>query len=142
MLTTKTLSEAAQGGTVEQIERVHVVFKTHLDVGFTELPAKVVDRYVDDFFPRAIKLSQELGTGERGFIWTSGSWILSQALGSRTQERRDAVEAAVRNGGSCLACHPVHHPVRGAGREPFRLRTQSCHGISMRASGVRQPSRR
>ena len=49
------------------IKTVHIVYKTHLDVGFTDYAANVVKRYIDDYFPRAIDLANELGTGEGGF---------------------------------------------------------------------------
>jgi hypothetical protein len=80
-----------------------VVFKTHLDVGFTDMPDRVLDRYVSDFFPRAVEVAAELGTGRRGFIWTSGSWILRHALTTGSDEQREAVAGAVRDGG--LAWH-------------------------------------
>ena len=37
--------------TATQVEVVHVIFKTHLDVGFTDLAQKVVTRYFDDYIP-------------------------------------------------------------------------------------------
>jgi hypothetical protein len=80
------------------ISTVHIVFKTHLDVGFTDYAANVVQRYIDDYFPRAIALADELGTGEGGFTWTTGSWILQKALTSGTPAQREAVDRAVREG--------------------------------------------
>ncbi len=32
-----------------EIEKVHIIFKTHLDVGFTNLAGKVFDTYINDF---------------------------------------------------------------------------------------------
>ena len=39
----------------EKIEKVYVAFKTHLDVGFTDLSSAVTERYVHDFIPKAIE---------------------------------------------------------------------------------------
>lgn len=80
------------------IKTVHIVYKTHLDVGFTDYAANVVNRYIDDYFPRAIALANELGTGEGGFVWTTGSWILQKALTSGSPEQRAAVDEAIHQG--------------------------------------------
>lgn len=39
------------------VEKVYVVFKTHLDVGFTELPSIVTRNYVSNFIPKALDIS-------------------------------------------------------------------------------------
>ena len=39
------------------IKKVHVVFKTHLDVGYTDYAYKVISKYFDDFIPKAIELA-------------------------------------------------------------------------------------
>lgn len=42
------------------IRRVHVVFKTHLDIGFTEMGQDVINRYMNGFIPQAMALSEQL----------------------------------------------------------------------------------
>ena len=37
------------------VRKVHVVFKTHLDIGFTDLAEAVVRHYLHSFIPAAIK---------------------------------------------------------------------------------------
>ena len=61
---------------------VLAVFKTHLDVGFTDFAHVVRQRYLDEFFPRAIAVASALREreGTEHFRWTTGSWILSEAL--------------------------------------------------------------
>ena len=34
-----------------KIKKVYVVYKTHLDVGFTDLAKNVLDKYVNDYIP-------------------------------------------------------------------------------------------
>ena len=34
------------------IKRVHVVFKTHLDIGFTDLGKNVIKQYMEHFIPK------------------------------------------------------------------------------------------
>ena len=40
------------------VERVYVVFKTHLDVGFTDLSSVVTQRYITEFKPKALEVSE------------------------------------------------------------------------------------
>ena len=71
------------------VNKVHVLFSHHLDVGLdiglklTEgcvgFATKIVQRYFDEFIPRAIKLAQQVrakGKGDR-FAYTMHPWILS-----------------------------------------------------------------
>ena len=57
------------------IKYLHVVFKTHLDIGFTDFAYKVKEQYMQDFIPRAIKLSKEIKEKrpDLSFVWTTGS---------------------------------------------------------------------
>ena len=41
-----------QSSMTASIKRVHVVFKTHLDIGFTDLGKNVIERYMEHFIPR------------------------------------------------------------------------------------------
>ncbi|MGM9811540.1 MAG: DUF5054 domain-containing protein [Muribaculaceae bacterium] len=64
----------------KNVEKVFVVFKTHLDVGFTDLSSVVTKRYVDEFIPKAIAVGEKLqadGSGER-YVWTTGSWLVEK----------------------------------------------------------------
>ncbi|CAN5647779.1 hypothetical protein BH10ACT1_BH10ACT1_07520 [soil metagenome] len=91
----------------EPVAVVHVVAKTHLDLGFTALAAEVAEQYVEDFFPRAIAVAAQLRAtgGTARLVWTTGSWILHHALSSGSPERRAAVADAVRAG--VLAWHAL-----------------------------------
>lgn len=76
---------------------VHVVFKTHLDVGFTDLAETVVRRYHEVHIPRAIALARELreSAGPGRFVWTTGSWIIADHLEQADASGRRALEQAV-----------------------------------------------
>ncbi len=43
-----------------KVKKVHVIFKTHLDIGFTDLAANVVDKYMYTFIPQALSLSERM----------------------------------------------------------------------------------
>ena len=76
-------------------KRVLVLFKTHLDVGFTDLAETVIERYLSVYLPNAIRVGNELKNTDTPFIWTVGSWLVWRAL------QRDAdgsVERAIRDG--------------------------------------------
>ncbi|MCB0986615.1 MAG: hypothetical protein KDB09_02480, partial [Acidimicrobiales bacterium] len=78
---------------------VHVVAKTHLDLGFTGLAAEVEHRYLTAFFPKALDVAtalRERGGPER-LVWTTGSWIAQRTLctGGRSA---DAVAAGIERG--------------------------------------------
>ncbi|MFN8018803.1 MAG: DUF5054 domain-containing protein [Acidimicrobiales bacterium] len=88
---------------------VHVVAKTHLDLGFTALAAEVEARYLEDFFPRALAVAAELaaGDGPERLVWTTGSWIVHRALGDRVAARADAVAEGIRAGHLAWHALPV-----------------------------------
>ncbi|WP_318615687.1 DUF5054 domain-containing protein [Sporosarcina sp. YIM B06819] len=60
-------------------KKMHIVFKTHLDIGFTDLAEKVVENYVNEFIPRALDLGEAL---QGKFVWTTGSWLIDYYLTS------------------------------------------------------------
>ncbi|GCE07419.1 DUF5054 domain-containing protein [Dictyobacter aurantiacus] len=80
--------------------RIHVVFKTHLDAGFTELAEAVRQRYFTSFFPQALETARQLRErgGPEGFIWTTGSWILSEYLAQAMASERTGIEEAIAMG--------------------------------------------
>ncbi|MEI7886415.1 MAG: DUF5054 domain-containing protein [Actinomycetes bacterium] len=112
-----------------EVSRVLLVFKTHLDVGFTDFARVVRQRYLEEFFPRAIAVAAALRNrdGIERFRWTTGSWILSEALDAETKTGGRAVQAAVERGDLCW--HAL----------PFTLHTEYCdrslleHGLALSA---------
>ena len=80
-----------------------VVAKTHLDLGFTDLAARVLERYLDELVPAALVTARHLrevdatGTGPR-LRWTVGSWLLTEALERGDAARRAELEAAIEAG--------------------------------------------
>ena len=82
------------------VKRVHVIFKTHLDVGFTDLASKVERTYVENFIPRAIDVATEMrasGSGQR-YIWTTGSWLIYSYLKNASPEQVRRLRQAIANG--------------------------------------------
>jgi len=80
----------------EDVERVHVIFKTHLDVGFTAPAAEVIRTYHEQFIPGVLDLTERIRRegGER-YIWTTGSWLLYGYLETASAENRRRMERAI-----------------------------------------------
>jgi hypothetical protein len=83
-----------------QVERVHVIFKTHLDVGYTDLASKVEQRYITEFIPKAIAVGEQLraeGVNDR-YVWTTGSWLIDAYLKQASPDAVKKLEAAIERG--------------------------------------------
>jgi hypothetical protein len=84
---------------MENIKKVHVIYKTHLDVGFTDLAKNVVDKYINSFIPKAIELADKVNKNkeEKNFIWTVGSWLIDEYIRRASkEEKQKLVEAIVK----------------------------------------------
>lgn len=82
----------------EKINKVHLIFKTHLDVGFTDYAREVVKGYFEDFIPGAIKTAQVMRERGKRFIWTTGSWLIYEYLDQTSKKQRALLEQAIQAG--------------------------------------------
>lgn len=82
------------------MDTVHVVFKTHLDIGFTDLASEVTTRYEREFIPKAIDLARRLeaAQGQERFVWTTGSWLIHRYLNRAPDRQRAEMEEAIARG--------------------------------------------
>jgi hypothetical protein len=81
-------------------QAVHLIFKTHLDIGFVDFAQTIVANYFTRFIPDAIALAKALrerGGSER-HIWTTGSWLIYEYLEQASPAERRALEAAIETG--------------------------------------------
>ena len=76
-------------------KEVLVIFKTHLDIGFTDYAANVIEKYMTQFIPNAIRVGYELKNTDTPFRWTTGSYLIWEAL---KRDETGEVEKAVRDG--------------------------------------------
>jgi hypothetical protein len=79
------------------LHKIHLVFKTHLDVGFTDYARNVVAQYFERDIPQAIRLAQNLrqSNGQARFVWTTGSWLIYEYLEQATAQNRKRMEDAI-----------------------------------------------
>lgn len=110
------------GNAVQNQKQVHVtdiwvVFKTHFDLGFTDLPENVFTRYRTEMMDGALSIIEKNASQpkERRFAWTVPGWPLyAQILGPlQTPERRRSIEKAVQAG--TIVVHAL----------PFTMHTES-----------------
>ena len=99
-----------------QVSEIVVIFKTHYDIGYTDLVTNILTRYRTVFADRALAVidqSQSLPPEQR-FTWTVPGWPLKEMLwAGQTPERRERLVQAVKD--SRLAVHAM----------PFSLETET-----------------
>jgi hypothetical protein len=84
----------------QTIRKIHLVFKTHLDVGFTDLARNVVKTYFEKHIPLALQIAREMRESDSAerFVWTTGSWLIYEYLEWAGREERKGMEAAIAAG--------------------------------------------
>ncbi len=71
------------------MKKVFVVSKTHLDLGFTDYAENIKQKYIHSFIPDAIDLAEKVNIDDKKyFIWTTGSWIIKEALKNPHQKEK------------------------------------------------------
>ncbi len=82
-----------------KIQKVQVVFKTHLDVGYTDLSSVILRKYVEEYIPHAIGVAETLNqNGEKKFIWTVGSFLIDYFFHHASKEQCLRLEKAICEG--------------------------------------------
>lgn len=81
------------------MKKVIVVSKTHLDLGFTDYAENIRQTYINEFIPDAVSLTRQVNTpAHKRFVWTTGAWLLKEALAHGTPEQRTALRQAIVDG--------------------------------------------
>eukprot|EP00039_Didymoeca_costata_P013657 m.211396 g.211396 ORF g.211396 m.211396 type:complete len:926 (+) comp15837_c0_seq6:99-2876(+) len=121
--------------------KIHVVYMTHLDLGFTGTTRNVVDKYFDIFFPQAFETAQDLRKACVGnatlcpaYKWTQFPWLIQEFLDGaagashrkRTPDEIKAMEEAILNDDIIWHANAVNWLTEVADKELF------SYGISMK----------
>ncbi len=79
---------------------IHLIFKTHLDVGFTDYASAVVRNYFKKYIPAALRVAREMrqSGGKERFIWTTGSWLIYEYLEQAAPAERQEMEEGILAG--------------------------------------------
>ena len=81
------------------INKVILVFKTHFDIGFTDLAANVIDIYSNSMLEEVLatcKATQHMG--KQQYVWTSSAWPLQSILQNASEDKRRELEALIERG--------------------------------------------
>lgn len=82
------------------VKKIHVIFKTHLDIGYTDFAAKVKANYIENYIPASINVARTLresGSKFR-FVWQTGSWLIYEYLHTVSAQKRADFEKAISDG--------------------------------------------
>jgi hypothetical protein len=94
--------EAQPGRDSSKVTDIWVVFRTHFDLGFTDLAKNVFKRYREEMMDNALRLieNNEKQPREKRFSWSVAGWPLeAQMLGPlQTPERRLRIVKAIKEG--------------------------------------------
>src|ERR1017187_10052792 len=87
-------------GPNQQVKTVYVIYKCHLDVGFTDTEHGVIRTYFDDYLPRAMDTAETLrrSGGEERYVWTIAAWMLYHYLEQASADKRKRMERAIASG--------------------------------------------
>lgn len=89
------------------MKKVFVVSKTHLDLGFTDYAENIRQKYLNSFIPDAINLAESVNTPDKKyFVWTTGSWLLQEALENGTQKQKEKLKNAIESGNIAAHAYP------------------------------------
>lgn len=80
---------------------VHLVFKTHLDIGFTDHAEAVRRRYHERFIPDALSTAEHFHREDAGapaFVWTTGAWLIHDHLETQRPAQVARLENAIEKG--------------------------------------------
>lgn len=106
--------------------KIITVFKTHVDIGFTDLPQKVIENYAFGMLRDAVETCEATANNPEGekFIWTLPAFPLYYALNTTSDDIRMRSEKLIASGQ--IRWHAL----------PFTLRTEFftkeelCHSLN------------
>ncbi len=93
----------AQTQSASKLEQVILVFKTHFDIGYTDLASNVIERYRTTMIDQALEVcdrNRDLPPSQQ-FVWTVPGWPMAQIAADwpgQTPERKQRIEQALKDG--------------------------------------------
>ena len=80
---------------------LHVIYKTHLDLGFTGYADAVRQHYHEHFIPMALDTGEHFlmeNPARPQFVWTTGSWLIWDHLKTQSADKVRRLENAIASG--------------------------------------------
>ena len=112
----KILSEKSR------VEQVIIVYKTHFDIGYSELVQQVVHDYRTSMVDRVLEAidKNRIQPKDKQFVWTISGWPMKQILWEGQEpERKKKIEQAIRDRN--LAIHAFPFTVHSETSDPEDL---------------------
>ena len=100
--------------------KVIAVFKTHVDIGFTDLPRKILKSYSSRLLQRVVEACEKSADTAYPLVWTMPAFVLHYVLRHARPELKARTEALIR------ADRIVWHAL------PCTLRTEFFKGYELR----------
>ncbi len=100
--------------------KVITVFKTHVDIGFTDLPSKVLKSYSTSLLSDVVTTCENAKDTHKPFIWTMPSYVLYYTLKNCNDELRKRTEKLISQG--IITWHAL----------PLTIRTEFFSGYELR----------
>lgn len=83
-----------------RLEQIIFVFKTHFDIGYTDLAERIVQKYSTSMINETLKAldeSRSMPAAEQ-FRWTVPGWPMKMILENRSGESKKVIDDAIRDG--------------------------------------------
>ena len=105
-----------------KLKDVVIVYKTHFDIGYTQLARDVAHQYRTEMADGVLEAIERNAhqPKERQFVWTLSGWPMTQLLApEQSPERRERISQAIRDGN--LAVHALAFTMHDETSEPEDL---------------------
>lgn len=118
-------------GTNTSVEKVYMVFKTHLDVGFTDLSSVVTQQYLTEFIPKALDVSEKLRAenANEKYVWTTGAWLIWKYRQTASPQEVERLDAAIRQGDIVWNAIPYTYESEAMNLDLFETSLQLSHRL-------------
>ena len=82
------------------VKKVRLIFKTHLDIGFTDMAEKVKEKYFTHFITNAITTADYFRAkgGSFRYVWTVGAWLIREYLERANETQKMLLDNAIKQG--------------------------------------------
>lgn len=81
------------------VKKIILVFKTHFDIGFTDLPSKVIDKYSSTMLDEVITTCKATRHMDKlKYVWTMPSWPLKVIIDRCNAGQKRDLDSLIENG--------------------------------------------
>ena len=79
----------------KKMKKIILVFKTHFDIGFTDLSSRVIDNYAKGMLEEVIETCEKTrDMGKLRYVWTMPAWPLLHIVQNCAPELKEKLKRA------------------------------------------------